>query len=217
MDLATPEIVKRGSQLHVKHGDDSGLFVTFYDHTVEMTAESEKQGHPVFKDVPFIRIIFPGNTTTRVERPVKMTSDQSSPSDPERFPRAWQAYKSQSIEVEQGLPVTEWPAITKAMAQTLKALDIHTVEAMATVSDHALTFLGARELREKARSYLANAKDGAENTRLQAENQQLRTDVEMLKEQMSQLMSDKANADQATAGAQPRATRRTGSASNHQE
>lgn len=189
MEFATAQVHKAGNQLHVTHGDDRGLFVTFYNEAVHQGADSERQGRPIFKDVPHVHILFPGDRTKEVRRPVKMHGDESSPSDPERWPVQWEAFKSQSETQVQGVPITEWAPITKSQAMELKALHIHTVENLAELPDHTLTWMGARELRERARSFLAASADGAENARLRAENEALRTDVEMLKRQMSELMA----------------------------
>jgi len=86
-----------------------------------------------------------------------------------------------------GTPITEWPVVSKSQALNLKAMSIHTVEALAEVSDNALNWLGARELREKARSYLAAAAGGAALSQAQAENAALRADIEALKAQFADL------------------------------
>lgn len=191
MDFAAAQVNLRPNQMvgMAKHGDDKGLFVTFYNEAVHQPAESERQGRPIFKDVPHVHILFPGDRTKEVRRPIKMHGDESSPSDPERWPMQWQAFESQSETQVQGVPITEWAPITKSQAMELKALHIHTVEHLAELPDHALNWLGSRELREQARAFLAAADDGAENARLRAENEALRTDVDMLKKQMSELMA----------------------------
>jgi len=192
MELATPTIHKSGNSLHVSHGDDRGLFVKFYNEAVEVPFKSEEAGHPVFEDVPYIHIMFPGNSTTQVRRPAKIKGDDQTPSDPQRWPQAWAAFQSQSEQVQSGIPITEWPPLTKSQAMSLKERQIHTVEALASVPDHALTWLGAREMQQKAQAWLRNAGDGSEVLRLQRENENLKTDVESLKAQMSELMAAQA-------------------------
>lgn len=187
MELASPQVHKSGNSLHVSHGDDRGLFVTFYNEAVEVPYQSEQAGHPVFKDVPYIHIMFPGNSTTQVRRPVKLKGDESTPSDAQRWPMQWQAFQSQSEQVHSGIPVTEWPPLTKSQALGLKALQIHTVEQLANVPDNGLTWLGAREMQQKALAWLKTADGGAEVLRLTKENENLRSDVETLKAQFAEL------------------------------
>ena len=191
MELATPTIHKSGNSLHVSHGDDRGLFVTFYNEAVEVPFESEKAGHPVYKDVPYVHIMFPGNSTTQVRRPVKEKGDDNTPSDPQRWPMQWQAFKSQSEQVHVGIPITEWPPLTKSQAMSLKAMNIHTVESLAEMPDSGLTWLGAREHQQKAVAWLKNATGGAEVLRLQHENSALRADIDALKAQFAELAANK--------------------------
>jgi len=47
---------------------ESTLYVSFYMDAIEFKAESEKAGRPVFKDVPFIKIIVPGDVNNIIER-----------------------------------------------------------------------------------------------------------------------------------------------------
>ena len=187
MEFAEASITKRGNSLHVTHGDDSGLHVVFYNESVEQSFESEQQGHPVYKDVPYVHILFPGDRTKEVKRPVKAKSDESTPSDGERWPRQWEAFKAQSEEVTSGIPITEWPPITKSQALALKSVHIHTLEQLAAVADTSLTWMGAREMQAKARVWLANAVDGAEALRLKSENDGLRADIDQLKKQFAEL------------------------------
>ena len=187
MELASPTVHKSGNSLHVSHGDDRGLFVTFYNEAIEIPFESEQAGHPVFKEVPYVHIMFPGNSTTQVRRPVKLKGDENTPSDPLRWPMQWQAFQSQSEQVHTGIPVNEWPPLTKSQALALKGMQIHTVEQLANVPDNGLTWLGAREMQQKAIAWLKNAGDGAEVMRLQKENENLRADVEALKTQFAEI------------------------------
>ena len=186
-EFASATITKRGNQLHVSHGDDSGLFVRFYDESLEMPFLSEQAGHPVYQDVPYIQIMFPGDRTKEVKRPVKMKGDESSPSDAQRFSREWEAYKAQSEAVTVGMPVTEWAPLTKSQAMALKTMNIHTVEQLAEVPDHLLSWMGAREMSQKARAWLKQAGDNATALKLQAENDALRADIETLKQQFAEM------------------------------
>jgi hypothetical protein len=68
-----------------------------------------------------------------------------------------------------------------------KAMHIHTVEQLAGISDSNLSWLGARELRDKAIAWLAQADGGKETMRLTAENATLKADMEDLKRQMKEM------------------------------
>lgn len=187
MEFASATIHKAGNQLHVSHGDDKGLYVEFYTEAVKSPFKSEEAGRPIFEDKPYVRILFPGDTTKRVERPVDLHGSETKPSDPQRWPQQWAAYQNQQEQVQVGTPIIEWPAVSKSQALNLKAMNVHTVEGLAEMADSGLNWLGARELREKARAYLAAAAGGAELSRAQAENAALRADIEALKAQFAEL------------------------------
>ena len=184
MDFAQARVVEHGNQLHVVHGDDAKLYVEFTMEAVHQAALSEEEGRPIYKDVPHIRIHFPGDRTKQIFRPVKMQDDHVGPADPVRFSRQWAAFSSQQEQVQTGTPVEEWGPLTKSQAMELKGMHIHTVEQLAGIADNNLSWLGARELRDKAAAWLAQAQGGKEAMRLQAENEILRGDITMLKQQM---------------------------------
>lgn len=187
MDFAQAKVVEQGNQLHVVHGDDSRLYVEFTMEAIHQSAESEKQGRPIFKDVPHIQIHFPGDRTKKIFRPVKMEDDMQGPADPRRFPKQWSAFEAQREQVQDGTPIEQWGPITKSQAMELKSMHIHTVEQLAGIADSNLTWLGARQLRDKAEAWLKQADNGKEAMRLQAENDQLREDMALLQQQMRDL------------------------------
>jgi len=184
MNLASPIVNKRGNTLHVSHGSDDGLYVEFYMEAEHQPFESEKQGIPVYKEVPYIAIMFPGDSTKKVVRP-------STDADVDRFPKQWQFFKNQSTASHDGTPIDEWPPITKAVAMMLKGMNIHTVQQLACIPDHSLTWIGARDLRDKASAYIAAATDGAAVLKLQTDNQNLKNEIEILKAQFEEMAKDK--------------------------
>ena len=187
MEFAEARVHKSGNSLHVSHGDDKGLYVEFFDEAVQHPFQSEQAGRPIFVEQPYVKILFPGDMTKQVVRPVDLQGSEGKPSDPERWPRQWDAYQKKASQVPIGTPLTQWAPMTKAIALTLKAQNIHTVEQLAELPDTALVWMGAREMHEKAKVWLASAKDGAEVLRLQQENLDLRNDVETLKKQFAEL------------------------------
>jgi len=196
MDLATPRIDPR--TLNVSHGDDSGLFVEFFMESVHLEAKSEEEGRPIYEDRPYIKIMFPGDRTKQIVRPVKMESD-TSPSDPLRFPRQWEAFRAQKEQVQEGTPLEQWAPISKSQALELKGVHIHTVEQLAALADNALTWLGARELRDKAAAWLKQANGGKEVVRLTKENALLREELDAVKAQMKDLAETVSQKQKAAA------------------
>lgn len=165
---------------------ESNLFVQFYVDAIEMKAESEKQGRPIFKDVPFVRIIVPGDTNNIIER--KATDD-----DKKRFPNAWKRFEASETEAQEGTPLEQWPQITRSLLKECKYFEIHTVEALAGISDShvAKMGMGFAELRNKAKAWLQAAQGTASLTAQAAENEQLRKMISDLQAQMADLSEKK--------------------------
>lgn len=187
MDFAQARVIEHGNQLHVSHGDDSRLFVEFTMEAIHQVAKSEEEGRPIYKDVPHIHIHFPGDRTKQIFRPVKMEADHVGPADPDRFPKQWAAFQNQQEQVQTGTPVEQWAPITKSQAMELKAMHIHTVEQLAGIADANLTWLGARELRDKADVWLKQAESGKEAVHLQSELEKRDAQIEDLQRQLKEV------------------------------
>lgn len=180
MDFVEASVTKQGNSYHVSHGSDENLYVEFENEAVKQNFESEKEGRPIFKDKVFINITFPGDKTKKVRRPI---TDQ----DKMRFARQWEMFQRTGHVETVGMPVEQWAPLTKSEAAEFKAMNIHTVEALAGLPDTALTWLGARNWRDKAKVWLDNANGGASVSKLHAENESLRADIEALKVQIKEI------------------------------
>lgn len=173
-------------------GTDQNLAVEFYTRPSLLPNQeaSDAAGYPVYKDVPWIRILIPGDRTKSYDRPAKLESEgpnDQTPPDHLRFPRQWQAYKQQTTKAVVGLPLEEWPAITRSEAESLKRMDIHTVEQLASMPDSSVTWLGGQKRVQQAKAWLESAKDHAGEARLSREVEQLRAQVESLLAQNKEL------------------------------
>jgi hypothetical protein len=61
---------------------------------------------------------------------------------------------------DEGFPIREWSAVTRAEAENLIGVGISTLEKLAEADDEVLrTFTGGRELKQKAQGWLDDAKD----------------------------------------------------------
>lgn len=191
-EFAPATVNGRGNQLAVSHGGDENLIVTFSMEPVLQGDASEKAGRPIYKDTAMVHIRFPGDRTREV-------FTRAKPEHQHRFPRQWAQFQQKVSQGHVGTPLEEWGPISKSHALTLKGVNVHTVEHLASVPDSALHNIGhgARALRDKAIAWLKAATDGAETTRLAAENQALRDDVAALKEQVAELAAKKKPKKQA--------------------
>lgn len=161
---------------------ESHLFVQFYTDAVELKAESEKQGRPIFKDMPFVRIIVPGDTNNIIER----VADET---DKHRFPNAWAKYQNSEAKANEGTPLEQWPQITRSLLKECKYFEIHTVEALSNISDAHVAKLGMGfgDLRTKAKAWLEAAAGTAQITAQAAENAQLKQMLADLQAQINDI------------------------------
>jgi hypothetical protein len=144
---------------------DRALHVVFYTKPVKNDFASAQQARPIFENVDFIRITTPGNVLNIVDTPAR-------PDHQERFPRQWQAYKNRvGTDVQQsGTPITEWPRITPAQAEEMKALKFYTVESIASAGDAQLQGIGmvagqsVFAFRDDAKRFLSVADADAKNS-----------------------------------------------------
>jgi hypothetical protein len=102
----------------------------------------------------------------------------------ERWPDHYAAFKKGEQRATSGTPLEAWPNsdLTKSRVAEIKAHDILSVEELANLQDNLLGKLGmgARELREAARTYIAKAKSGAGDAAMAARVAQLEEMVKRL-------------------------------------
>lgn len=132
--------------------DDKGQMVVFYPRAKHMKRASEEAGHAVYENLVYIKIESPGNRFSLVDR-------EATDADKHRFSDRWRKFLENAEQVQEGTPLEMWPILTPAEVATYKAANVHTVEALCAVPDGLLyqLGLGARERRDKAQKWLAQA------------------------------------------------------------
>lgn len=157
-----------------------GLFVEFYEDAYEITHQSEVEGRPVYEQREFVRIIVPGNMTNVIER----VCDEA---DKRRFPHEYARFKQGSSEKHEGTLLTVWPPINKSQIKESNYFSIYTVEQLSMLSDYNITKMGMgwQDLRRKAISWLAAAKDGAIVNKQSTEIEQLKQELASMREQLN--------------------------------
>jgi hypothetical protein len=150
------------------------VYVRFYTKAVEDQAASLEAGHPKFRDVDYIEKYVPGDPTTSVCRRV-------TEADRQEFGRQYKAWKEGQEEKVEGLPLAEWPAMTRSLVEELAHFKIKTVEQLSHVSDANLAKIGPyQSWKQKAKDFLANAKDHSLEQKLRAENDELKNRISVL-------------------------------------
>lgn len=136
----------------------------FYFKAKQHKAKSVQEGRPIFRQLPYVKILIPGDSRNIVDRPVNDT-------DKKRWPREWRSFEERQENVEEGTPIQEWPFLNVAQVAEFTAMNIRTVEQLANLSDTGLDRIGtgARALQARAKSFL---KPAAENEVAQREEKQ---------------------------------------------
>lgn len=154
---------------------DSVLTVRFYMRSEQDNFRTEKEGRPIFFEQPYVEIMVPGNQHTIIDTPVREEHKR-------RFPQQWAIFENSQKTADEmqivGTPLEQWPAITRQQAEELKGQRFYTVEQIANCSAQQAQGMGmlAASLRQKAQTYLAQAKDTALASSLAAENERLKAE-----------------------------------------
>jgi len=141
-------------------------------------------GYPKHRDVIWCEKSVPGSR-------LGIHSQPMNDKDKERFPQTWAKFKDITARPREGMPIEEWAQITKSEAMNLRAMNIHTVEALAAVSDGNVGNLGqgGRELVARAKAFIEQAKDNAINAKMAAENQELKDQIAELVHRVNTLQN----------------------------
>jgi hypothetical protein len=160
--------------------------------------EYTDNGKLSWKDVDFVKIRTPGNSTHIPEFEVdKDLLDRWRNSDKETTRNRVKAYESwkacSSDEYIEGTPLKNWPQISPAQLKICQNNKILSIEALAQVPDshlHVLSYEG-RKLRDKAKSYVEAAASTSlvaeEMQKMRVENQRLVERLDALEQKNSEL------------------------------
>lgn len=143
--------------------NQSSAIVIIYDHEKQDGRASAKEGRPVFKTEPFIKIDFPGDNLVSVDRPLR-------DADKLEYPQAWERYQKKEQVVMNGTPLAHWPMMTRLQVAELNSLNIWTVEQLVSLPQvHAHKVMGYEMLKNKALQFLDMAKTSANAEKVAAD------------------------------------------------
>jgi hypothetical protein len=162
----------------------------FFNMPIKNEAETKKQGRPIFDDIEVCEVRFSGNREKVIHAPAHevFRTDRTIEGDVNEITYAIQyrdqylAFKSGDAQTLRGTPTSELPFLTASKRLELKALNIHTAEALAALDGNNLKMLGmgGRELKVQAQTYLENAAGSADVVRLATLNAALETRIKQL-------------------------------------
>ena len=179
-------------------GDTSHLFIEFKPEKVENPAKTKEAGRPIFDDIELCSIQRVGDQKTWSFHPAEERSiyirDKGGVGRyvtyAECYYEHYKAFKEGLARAQSGTPIEELPFLSSAKRAELKALNIHTAEALAQLDGTPLSRLGmgGREMKNQAQAYLDRAKEGAVDAKLAAQNARLQDEIEKMRETLANVM-----------------------------
>jgi hypothetical protein len=172
---------------------DDTLLVRFFHHANPNEAKSKDAGRLICDNMEAIEIRSPGNRNTISVHPATEpcgwivdpnTGGQTQITYAERFARQYRQFKSQVSQTKSGTPLEYARFLTEARRVELRALNIYTVEALATLDGQELKNIGhgGRELKNQAMEYIEESKKNVPAMQMQAELDALRARNAVLEE-----------------------------------
>ncbi len=158
--------------------------VQFSQHAVQNEVASNQMGRAMFDKILRIHISVPGQKDVQsyeVDREYAegwkhpnpdLANGRKNEAIYKRFGKYIEEYKrNSSVIATSGMPIEKWPMVDVRQCAMLKSLGVHTVEALAEITDSNIANLGmgGRDLVRKAKDWLQSAQNSATATKMAAE------------------------------------------------
>jgi hypothetical protein len=171
--------------------DNRGKMAVFF-HTVQVqnNFKTMTEKRPIFEEKIFLKKLVPGDSTLVVDRPMREQ-------DIDEFPIEWARFEQKKEQKVFGTPIDVWSAISETQKAEFKALHIFTIDQFAQLADSVGNkIMGFNDLRDKARAFIAAAKDSAVFDKIRAETDaklaQQEEEMAQLRELVNQLTAKKS-------------------------
>jgi hypothetical protein len=171
--------------------DNRGKMAVFF-HTVQVqnNFKTMTEKRPIFEEKIFLKKLVPGDSTLVVDRPMREQ-------DIDDFPIEWARFEQKKEQKVSGTPIDVWTAISETQKAEFKALHIFTIDQFAQLADSVGNkIMGFNDLRDKARAFIAAAKDSAVFDKIRAETDaklaQQEEEMAQLRELVNQLSAKKS-------------------------
>jgi hypothetical protein len=171
--------------------DNRGKMAVFF-HTVQVqnNFKTMTEKRPIFEEKIFLKKLVPGDSTLVVDRPMREQ-------DIDDFPIEWARFEQKKEQKVSGTPIDVWSAISETQKAEFKALHIFTIDQFAQLADSVGNkIMGFNDLRDKARAFIAAAKDSAVFDKIRAETDaklaQQEEEMAQLRELVNQLSAKKS-------------------------
>jgi ribosomal protein L12E/L44/L45/RPP1/RPP2 len=176
---------------------------TFRVNTALNEARSKKMGRPVFDEMEVIEIRFAGDKQKVAVFPAHEVDPEATRENnnqpvtyAQRYNKQYLDFKNQTTQSLSGTPLEELPFLTQSRRRELKALNIHTAEALAALDGNPLRQIGhgGRELKNQAQAYLDNAAKSVDVVSLAAQVAALQQQLEERDAAIARFRADPAAA-----------------------
>ncbi len=165
-----------------QYADDEKLLVRFETRAVKHEQKSREAGRPVFYDHDYIQIIIPGSR--------EVSSFPMDEQYEKRFRKRyneWKASETGQIKID-GTLLSELTWMSKSQIAELNYSNVFTVEQLANIPDVlARSFMGAQQLKDRAKRYLEAAAGEAPLLKMQAELEQRDQKIAALTDQLEKM------------------------------
>lgn len=161
----------------------------FYMRPIQDKAASDAEGRAIYKEVPYVQILIPGQKLSKVDE--KVNDDHKK-----RWPLHWAQFQQNKQAVEVGTRLELWPYLNQSQVAELKSMQIYTVEQLDALKNNdaaiARLGMGGRDLVKRAGEFLKPADEQMVGTRkelkaatneiarLTQENEQLKREIDRL-------------------------------------
>ena len=152
-------------------------------------AASASAGHPVFDSVVLAHIMGPGLQRSEAVKVVFRKKPDGTTSEAAGDLKAQlEAFLKGDPGNLAGTPLSELTILDAGLIATLKAMNVHSIEALAAMSETAAPgLMGFRKFKTAAEAYLQQRDGQAPLNKLAAENDALKQQLEMLQSQFNDL------------------------------
>lgn len=166
-------------------GGSKGQMAIFYNKSVHNAKKSREQGCPVFEDQVYVRVAPPGERLNIVDRPANRQ-------DAQRWPIQWAAFQQNREQTPEGTPIDLLYPEKPAVAATLRANGVLTIDMCATLSANAIENIGmgAQAWVNAAQKYMESANKGVAITQFRKEMEEKEGQIRVLTRQVEQLLAE---------------------------
>lgn len=157
----------------------------FYNKSVHNPVRSQAEGHPVYEDKIYVRVAPPGERWNIVDRP-------ATGQDSRIWPVQWAAFQQNKEQTPEGMPIELLYPEKPAVAATLRANGVFTVEQCAELSGNAIDSIGmgAQKWVNDAKKTLAFANKAVGATQFRNELEDRDRKITVLERQVEQLVQE---------------------------